>query len=201
MNVKDALDDLIKGCDEELEVEAPSKMPKVQKPKIQKPKGKFVKSIGNGGVVFDFGWRTGNPVADRATMALNDFPEPTEVQAALAVRNSFDQRLNEFVEMGESGFISKYNEESMDPVQMLKKGYDKVVHGSADEEVKRMYEEGTLFEEQQPKGATGNQYNKSEINIGGENIRATSETDAALIEDMKRSGMDMSMLEAHTVKK
>ncbi len=135
---------------------------------------KVVKSYGPGGIIFDFGFSTGNAVADQATALLNQNADHTQASIVKDQRSGFEKSLESFVEKGEQAFMQAPNESNLfDPHNRLGK--------SMDEQVKEAFAKGE-FDDKSP---IVNQYNKTETKVGNQVIKATSETDAALIEMMK----------------
>jgi hypothetical protein len=133
---------------------------------------KFVKSLGRGGIIFDFGPKTGNPMADAATELLNRNADSFQIAIAKHQNSTYQKALDTFVANGESAF------KMADTLQgsVLNKGFD--------QQVKEAFENGTLYEDLSAP-AIKNEFNKSTLKVAGEEIKATSETDAALIEMMK----------------
>lgn len=135
---------------------------------------KVVKSYGPGGIIFDFGFSTGNAVADQATALLNQNADHTQAQIVRDQVNNYEKSLEQFVQKGEQVYMQQGSSNMFDPHGRLDK--------SMDEQVKEAFEKGE-FNENGP--AINNQYSKTEAKLGKDVIKATSETDAALIEMMK----------------
>jgi hypothetical protein len=116
---------------------------------------------GPGGVVFDFGDKTGNPCADNATALLRSCCDRTQQQIAEYQEKEYRKALTECIVKGEDRYAKEHNVH-MDappaPVQNVPI--------------------------QKPS------FMKSEMRVGGSNVQAMSETDAALIEMMKSQGFD-----------
>jgi hypothetical protein len=155
-----------------------------------KKKG-FIKSQGQGGVVFDFGPLTGNPMADQATALLNRHGDPVQINNAKYQQEGYEKALNNFVTKGEKEFMvehgqpfGEFNKESK---EMLDKGMD--------EQVLEAFKKGQLDNSASTPAVT-NKHNDVQIGVGSEIIKATSETDAALIEMMKAQGMDLSAMQS-----
>lgn len=153
-------------------------------------KKSFIKSAGVGGIVFDFGPLTGNPIADNATALLNQHADPVQASNVAYQRDSYNQALMEYTKKGEA-----YHGEKT-PFGNVEKGWADQLNKPMDQQVKEAFEAGAL-----DKGgpAIKNQYNETQMSLNGEVIKATSETDAAVIEMMKASGMDLSGLETGTI--
>lgn len=163
----------------------------------------FVAAQGPGGIVFDFGPTTGNPVADNFAKALNMFPEPQQESIIRGQNESYSKALGEFVKLGESKFNAKNSEVSTNgdfhpeakksltgsfdeqTVEALKKGHINVEEGFVPEANRG----GTLNTSNEGPALT-NKFNETEITMGGRVIKATSETDQALIEAMRKSFQD-----------
>jgi hypothetical protein len=140
-------------------------------------KKSLIKSIGPGGIQFDFGLMTGNPIADRATAFLNRFADPVQAEIVAGQATEISNAFSRYISKGESNaFQSAIPDE-----------WTKQLRGGTDEAIKKMYEQGK-FDESQP--ALKNNFNRSEISLGGSLVKATSETDAALIEMMKQGMRD-----------
>jgi len=135
-----------------------------------------VKAAGPGGVQFDFGPMTGNPVADRTTLLLNQFIDPVQEQTAKDQRREISKAFTDYIHMGEAAWNAKSGSQS----GMAE--WNQVLSKSTDETIKAMHAAGQL-EADGP--ALINKHNETQIQVGGELVKATSETDAALIEMMK----------------
>jgi len=149
----------------------------------QKPRSNsIVKSQGPGGVVFDFGPSTGNPMADNFTRLLNIHGDRQQMQIAADQRTEFNQALDSYVSKGKDRYESGMIGDSADNL------WDKQFNKSTDETIKQLHKEGRLVVDDQ--GSVETPVNKSQfadkkIQVGDETVSATSETDAALIEMMK----------------
>jgi len=139
----------------------------------------FVKSAGPGGVVFDFGPMTGNPVADKATVLLSRHADPTQMQIAKDQQRAYNHSLNNFVKSG-------HTEEEAGVSAGVHEGWQKSMSMPMDKQVEEAFKSGALDNKTSPSTpAVKNDFNKTELQLGGEVIKATSPTDAALIEMMK----------------
>jgi hypothetical protein len=137
---------------------------------------------GEGGLVFNFGGMTGNPIADNATRMLNLHSDPVQAQIANYQRESFAKSLVEFVRTG------------ADPVAESPSGgvhpeWGQQFSKSLDQQVVEGIKNGQIPVEGGMPGAPGQQitgdFNKSRMVLNGEEIVGQSETDAAVIEMMK----------------
>lgn len=144
----------------------------------QKMNNKFIKSVGMGGMVFDFGHLTGNPVADNATALLNQFADPIQASNAQYQQNAYDEAIVDYTKKGDAAYNS-----TTTMFGNVDKGWGSQLNKPMDQQVQEAYDKGLLDEKGGP--AVINKFNKSEIKLGGIDIKATSETDAALIEMMK----------------
>jgi len=147
----------------------------------------FLKSAGPGGLVFDFGPLTGNPMADNFTIVLNRFSEPVQESIARQQRQQFSKAMGDYVASGvdarESG-VSAHEE------------WNKSLSKSFDEQTAEAICSGDVTIESgvpgvpsaspPPRGSMiKGQFNQTTMKLGGEQIVAQSETDAAVIEMMK----------------
>ena len=64
-------------------------------PNLPKSMNSFIKAMGPGGMVFDFGNRTGNPIADRATDLLNQFSDPIQANNAQYNATSYQKAITD----------------------------------------------------------------------------------------------------------
>lgn len=135
----------------------------------------FVKASGAGGIVMDFGSRTGNPHADQFTALLERHGDVTQKYIAADQAKSYEKALNDYVTQGDSTYMAKNNGPGVD----LDTPMDKQV---ANEFAKA----------QTQANHAKKSFGQSTLMVGAENVQATSETDAALIEMMKTSGVDFS---------
>lgn len=122
----------------------------------------LIKAMGPGGIVFDFGAITGNPIADRLMLAMNENGEHTQMSILKYQKDTADQALIEYVEKGEAEFMAKngIHAEEADPAKM-----EAVMKAKAE-------------------------VNQTTIRIGREEIVAQSETDAAIVEMARAQGLD-----------
>lgn len=146
----------------------------------------MIKAAGPGGIQFDFGSTTGNPIADNATRMLNQFADSTQASISSMQQQEIGQAFMQYIAKGERAFT---------PQGAIPDAWTKQLSGSTDEAIKALYERGELdcSEDGSLKSvgpAFRNHFNESQIQMGGELVKATSETDAALIEMMKHQGMD-----------
>lgn len=137
----------------------------------------FVKAAGAGGVIMDFGHRTGNPHADRFTALLQQNSDRIQSEIAVDQANSYEKALKEYVTSGDKAYMAKHNGPGP--------GVD--LDTPMDKQVANEFAKGQLQVSQARKS-----FGEQTIAVGGETVQATSETDAALIEMMKNSGVDFS---------
>lgn len=165
-------------------VELEEKSPEQKKEAVRKeekkevkPKDNFVKSVGPGGIVFDFGAKTGNWVADNATDLLNQCSDRQQANISVAQRNNFSKSIEDYVKMGDRAYMMKQGEADssnlFDPHGRLDKGMD--------QQVVEAYKNGE-FEDMKP---INQNFSKSQVRVAGEIVGAMSETDAAVVEMMK----------------
>ena len=145
-----------------------------RRPDVSRP-GTITK--GEGGLVFNFGWLTGNPVADNTTRLLQQFADPVQEQIARDQRRDFSKAMSNFIATGEvregnEGVHSQWHD------QLSK---------SMDQQVTEAIKKGeiTVDSNSDPKQHISGDFNKSQMVLKGETIVAQSETDAAVIEMMK----------------
>lgn len=141
----------------------------------------FIKSQGPGGIVFDFGFKTGNALADHATALLNQNADPVQSANANYTANSYNKALESYVTKGEQAYM-----QTATPYGNVDEAWSKQLNTPMDTQVKEAFEKGQ-FSDDNSTPAVINQFNKTEMNLGGQVIKATSETDAALIEMMRSS--------------
>lgn len=155
------------------------------KPKIGvKLNNKFIKSNGIGGMMFDFGHLTGNPVADNATRILNENSDPVQASNANYQDQAYKQSLMEYTQKGDA---SHAKDTTM--FGNLEKGWGDQLNKPMDQQVKEAYEKGLLDERspmQNPNVA------KSTAMVGGQQVHAQSETDAAVLEMFKAEQASMN---------
>lgn len=165
MNTLDILGDIIKSLEKEKEVK--KSQPVRQAPQRRQQAQGFIKKSGAGGIIMDFGRNTSIHKGFQSyEHLLNTMGDPTQVQIANHQNNSFEKALDTFVEMGEDQYRQHYNEEEY-----------------------RLQEEGKVNYEEAKKS-----YAHTATRIGNENVVATSETDAAVIEMFKAEmGEDFNM--------
>lgn len=143
-------------------------------------KSKFIKAMGPGGVIFDFGGTTGNAIADRATALLNECADPVQANNAKYTATSYQKALNEYVNKGDAAYAQQAS-----MFGNIDKNWGDQLNKPMDQQVKEAFEKGELDNADPSAPAIKNQFNQTELNLGGQVIKATSETDAAIIEMMK----------------
>ena len=137
----------------------------------------FIKAAGQGGIVFDFGPLTGNPLADNATALLNRHADHIQSENARYQQNAYDAALDSYVKKGDAEYTKHTT-----PFGNVDKEWSNQLNKPMDQQVAEAFAKGELAEDGGP--AVKNQFNKTEISLGGQVIKATSPTDAALIEMM-----------------
>lgn len=147
----------------------------------------FLKSAGPGGFVFDFGHKTGNPIADNATELLNRHGDKTQMEIASGQRNQYEKSLQQFVT---KGHVMSEPEAfgSQDPA------WNKQMNTPMDQQVAEAFQKGQLDERTAGGPAIpAPGMAKSEGMLNGERIVAMSETDAAVLEMFKAEQASMSL--------
>jgi hypothetical protein len=145
----------------------------------------FLKSAGPGGLVFDFGDATGNPIADNFTTILNRFCDPTQESIVRMQRQQFAKAQADYVasgvqpEEGGEGAQAAWNTQlskSFDEqtAEAIRKGEIPVAPGVPGESSRPA-----------PGRVVKGNFNETTMQLGGEQLVAQSETDAAVIEMMK----------------
>lgn len=146
----------------------------------------FLKAMGPGGMVFDFGNLTGNAIADRTTALLNEGGDVVQAQTAKYQADSYNQALMDYAVKGDAAFS-----QTSSMFGNIDKGWKDQLNKPMDQQVTELYKaEADAKDPSVP--AVRNEFNKTEMNVGGEMIKATSETDAAVLEMLKSQGMDLS---------
>lgn len=143
---------------------------------VYKSKVPFLKSAGPGGFIFDFGNKTGNPLADNATALLNRHADGTQAAIAQDQRQTYDRALTQYVKKGDAAFAGgEFGSVNNEWANQMSKPLD--------QQVREAHEAGAFEKSTGP--AVKNQFNKVEANIGGQVVKATSPTDAAVLEMFK----------------
>lgn len=147
----------------------------------------FVKAAGPGGVLFDFGSKTGNPMADRATEILAAHTDPIQGETAKSQRVAYENAIKDWVKKGESEFVKA---QDGDTSQGVNSKWNDQLNKPMDQQVKEAFQKGQLDEitAGAPAPVDRSQFAKSQIRVGNEVVAATSETDAALVDMMNKSG-------------
>ncbi|NBW98992.1 hypothetical protein EBR03_05420 [bacterium] len=168
--VDKSLDSLVEMLSDQTDMR---KLKRVHENTVQRPQVpyQFVRSMGKGGIVFNFGTKTGNIFADKATELLTQNADPIQQATVQNQDQAYQKALDSYVQTGQATFEMQTSNE-----KTLEKGFD--------QQVKEAYENGTLYDDPS-KPAVQNEYNKAQLKMNGEVIKATSETDAALIEMMQ----------------
>ena len=156
----DILGDLVKSLNAE-----PKRRPApVRRQKPAQPKIQYVKKSGNGGLIMDFG---GNgqfldPRFKEYENLMNRHGDPTQVGTATYQHESFNKALDDYVELGEHGYDQKMQREDA----------------------------SQIVEAQQNHELVKAKYAHTTTSVGGENITAQSETDAAIMEMFKSGELE-----------
>ena len=135
-----------------------------------------VKAMGAGGVLFDFGG-VQDPSVARFNRELNRFSDANQQQVATYQKSAHDKALLDFIEKGEQAEIQDYG-------KMMGAHLEP---GSTDEIIKKLADEGRLDcnSDSLDKGYSHLKHGDETMKVGDEEVHATSETDAAVIEMMK----------------
>ena len=161
----DSLDDLVDLVkDYKVKKANDPKPPVVKTGIINKTANPFVKAAGKGGVLFDFGNITGNPVADNYNSILKDNTDPTQESIREGQIEEYDQALREYVSKGNEKYSQDHNIVEPDGVNVAESGAGS--SGLIDKAETIDYRE---------------QFHGTALNIGGENVKAQSETDAYVL--------------------
>ena len=189
----DEIYDLIKGgsveeIKEEERVAKAAPAPVKKSEKSEYLRRSHVRTAGQGGIVFDFGPLTGNPIADNATALLNRHGDAVQMNNAKYQATEYNKAIDSYVEKGDAAFSQENS-----PFSNLNGGAD--LDKPMDQQVAEAFAKG-LLDNDKSTPAVQNHHNEKQMNVGGEVIKATSETDAALIEMMKAQGMDLSDMAA-----
>lgn len=172
---------------------APRQRPRAQPIASQAPSrhgGGFLKSAGPGGMLFDFGFLTGNPMADNATVLLNRMGDPTQAALARGQEQATRKAFADYTRLGDDAFHQQNNMGTAMAGQAHNE-WDNQFEKSLDQQVVEMVKrEGVGGDKLAGQGTTG-AFNKSVMTVGREEVVAQSETDAAVIEMMKSMGADL----------
>lgn len=132
----------------------------------------MIKAQGKGGVWFDFGGATGNPIADNYNRILGRHTEPIQEQTAVYQNQQTEKAMYEYIEKGEDQYMSEH-------------GNDVNVMG-ANERIDAIDAINTSV--QAPQGVQ-KAVERPEMQLGGDTIKAMSETDAAVLESARHLEM------------
>lgn len=182
------LDDLVESIKKSKQQPRP-----VQRPMpVQRTSQSVVKS-GPGGTIFNFSGATGNPLIDSYNQHLNHHADTTQLEIARSQHNEFAKALGDFVDKGQVAFETERMIESSG--EGIHGEWNKQLGRSTDQQIIEAFKKGELDCNENQSGPAGggissSKFGKSSIKLGGEDIRATSETDAALIEMMKGGHFD-----------
>jgi len=184
------LSDLAKACSENKSVPKETRHTYIRrgdKTYKQKPLPNMVKAMGPGGIVFDFGYWTGNHHADSFTRLLNLHSDPQQSEIAKGQAGEHERMLTEYVAKGEHQFTS----EKQTNGEGVHREWSKQFDTSTDEAIKGMAERGELECNGSGGPAVQNKYNETQMSVGSEIVKATSETDQAVIEMMKSGNFNI----------
>lgn len=164
---------------------------KPHQPKRNVSTSKQLVKSGPGGTIFNFGSFTGNPMVDNYNRHLQHHADHEQLAIAKGQAEDFEKAINTYVEKGEHGFNAVEPQQSAG----VNSEWSKQLYGNTDQQVVEAFKKGILNanEGQQYPANNGQglpQITKSKITMGGQEIVATSETDAALIEMMKSGGAE-----------
>jgi hypothetical protein len=142
----------------------------------------FLAQAGPGGYRFDFGPMTGNPLADNATMLLNRHADPVQAQIASQQSSQIDKALESWVTKGEIGHTgSEFGQPDA--------GWKDQMNKPMDQQVEEAYKSGALI----GKGPSSiNKFNEVQGVVNGEVVKASSPTDAAVLEMYKAEMASMN---------
>lgn len=156
---------------------------KVVSHRESKPAGNFIKARGPGGMIMDFGNRTGNPFADRATDLLNQFPDPVQAAIVGDQAKAFDRAIMEHV-TGKS-MITEDDQRSSVVAGLCHDEWNKQLGKSFDKQTAEHVAKSGLGGGGDAMFVEG-EFNSSQLAVGSDVAIAQSPTDAAVIEMMKR---------------
>jgi hypothetical protein len=144
----------------------------------------FLKSAGPGGFVFDFGRTTGNPLADNATILLNQNADPTQRQIAEDQERASIHAMTGFVTKGEAAFSGNNSGAGVNDAWAAQ------MNKPMDQQVQEAFDAGAFAKGGNPAANAANnaatkQFSKSVGTVNGEQVVAMSETDAAVLEMFK----------------
>jgi hypothetical protein len=157
-------------------------MPETQKSRA--PHVPFLKSAGPGGFVFDFGRTTGNPLADNATILLNQNADPTQKQIAEDQERASIHAMTGFVTKGEAAFSGNNSGAGVNDAWAAQ------MNKPMDQQVQEAFDAGAFAKGGNPAANSANnsamkKFSKSVGMVNGEQVVAMSETDAAVLEMYK----------------
>lgn len=195
MEKKSELDevfDLLKGCDPKKK-----KMPDIaqlhensDKVREISAKKSFIKAIGPGGILFNFGGMTGNPVADRHTAIISSQYDPQQNQIAQDQQAQTEKAITSFITKGSHQWANEQgNGDGVNP----QSDWNSQLNTPMDKQVENAFGKGQLTEgsaDSTPGFFDRNKFASEQMTLGGEVIKATSETDQQLIQEMKKAGLD-----------
>lgn len=160
-----------------------------------KKANRFVRSMGPGGTVFDFGKWTGNPIADRTTMLLQEMGDPVQAAQAHDSERLFRGAVDRFASLGEQGYNNWRNQVPQPQVpqpqtsQQVPQPHEvpSGFHGVGAVQKSEPASSQPVTTAVQPMPVD---FRNTEINVLGSVVKATSETDAGVVELVKAQGID-----------
>lgn len=139
-------------------------------------KKSFVKAIGPGGIQFEFGDATGNPIADQYTKIMRDNVDPTQMQIAKDQHAEHQHASMNWIKKGEEGFVQeKRFEETEESRKQFSERHGEFF-GKAEESIDKsatLNNSGTHSVQQIP---------DVELTLNGETLKPMSETDAYVLQ-------------------
>jgi len=156
----DILGDLVKS----LSVKKSSQPVRRQAPKPQAKKIQYVKKSGDGGLIMDFenANLTLDPRFKMYENLMNRHADPTQMETATYQHTSFEKALDSFVELGEHEYAKKVQNDEAEIMAKARENHEIVKA----------------------------KYAHTSTRVGGEQITAQSETDAAIMEMFKNGELE-----------
>jgi len=120
----------------------------------------MIRKSGPGGVIFDFGNVTGNPIADNFTSLLNQHAEPGQVAITNFQNKQLNKSLSQYVEQGEAAY----------GINMMRGKPDEYADKSTDDIIRAMAAKGELDCSESGSGPgirVRGDFNKSTMKLNG----------------------------------
>jgi len=199
----DILGDLVKSIQEKQQHPPPT--PQQVRAQPLRAVNPLVKS-GPGGVLFNFGANAhGNPMVARYNNLLHHHADGEQLAIAKAQEQEINQAFNQYVDQGQHAYELQKGEEALGPNPGVHGGWDEQLSQSTDQQMITAFKKGILSGDPNQSGPAApdvplnkdgtpgsvgprGDFRKSSIQLGGNKIQATSETDAALIEMIQGGG-------------